>query len=103
MWHVKLIAVLMFVSSLGTAVMAALPIAETIEAADTVSRYNVTQLLALVTVGSTMFAAWMFYAMTKTADANAAAHLRSAIALEGLNVKFQGCPGFKHSAEPINL
>jgi hypothetical protein len=94
MWHVRLLAILIVISSMATAALALTP-SDAVEAADKLAGMNVTQLMALICVVSTGFAAWLFYTMSKTAQINAEAHIKTAVALEGLSTELKGRPCIK--------
>ena len=91
MWHIRLLAILISVSASATAALALTP-SDAVEAADKLAGMNVTQLMALICVVSTGFAAWLFYTMSKTAQINAEAHIKTAVALEGLSTELKGRP-----------
>ena len=91
MAHVKCLAILIAVSGIATSVLAVTP-ADAIQAADKIAGMNVTQLMALICIVSTIFSAWVFWAMSKTAQANADAHLKTAVALEGISTELKTRP-----------
>jgi len=91
LWHVRLAALLFFLS--GTfAVVFAQSAADAVEITKKVAAMETAQLFALVALASMTLCAWMFYRMSGTAIAQASA-------LSKLATELENRPCFKERAQ----